>query len=119
MAVVGSIRGLMQEPSATTRTKTVAANFVDALLESYTSQYPETCTPTFLRRLLLGYARELVCKEDESEGEIRLAQIRAWAQILRAVGKSPEEMQLKLIETDDRMYLKAVLKAVQLGSAAQ
>lgn len=102
----------MLGPHTTPATQLVASTFVDALLTSYTSISTEPGTQSFLRRLLLAYARELFCHVEDLEPNVRLAQINSLAVLLRAAGKNVLEMRFKQISDEDQNFFRKVMNMV-------
>jgi len=108
--LLGCIRGLMLNSSTTKSAKLAAEAFVKACLSVFVEEAPEMCTPRFKRRMILCFVRELGTTEDELDGEARLYMIRAVASMLRAAGTGVEDMNLELIEPEERRFLQSVLK---------
>jgi len=108
--LLGCIRGLMLNSSTAEPAKLAAEAFVEACLAVFGEEAAEMCTSRFKRRLILCFVRELGTTEDELEGEARLYMIRAVASMLRAGGTGVEDMNLELIEPEERHFLHSVLE---------
>jgi len=108
--LLGCIRGLMLNASTAKSAKLAAEAFVEVCLSVLMEEASELCAPRFKRRLILCFVRELGTTEDVLEGEARLYMIRAVASMLRAAGTGVEDMDLELIEPEERRFLQAVLE---------